>query len=88
MFFQVSSAQSDVPHKSSGYDGSYNIFEAPLFSGPKSKEPNLAHTGQPMVQGCILTMPEPPKFSRPSKRASGRKKFHDEKRTRPSESEG
>ncbi|KAG2717655.1 hypothetical protein I3760_03G186700 [Carya illinoinensis] len=81
---EATSAQSDVPHKSSGYEGSYNNFEAPLFSGPKRKELNLAHTGEPMVQGCILTMPETPKFSRPS----GRKKLHDEKRTHSSESEG
>ncbi|XP_035540786.1 uncharacterized protein LOC108982757 [Juglans regia] len=81
---EVTSAESDVPHKSSGYESSYNIFEAPLFSGPKRKEPNSAHTGQPMVQGCILTMNETPKFSRPS----GRRKLHDEKRIHSSESEG
>ena len=50
IFCQGSSAPSGVPHKSSGYERSCSGFEAPLFSRPVRKEPNLAN-GLPMVQG-------------------------------------
>ncbi|KAB1206651.1 Small heat shock protein C2 [Morella rubra] len=85
---EVSPAQSAVPHKSSGFESSYNAFEAPLFSRPVSKEPNLLNIGQPIKQGSILTMPEPPKFAKPSRKASGRSQLHSKKKVHYSESDG
>ncbi|XP_059452431.1 heat shock protein 16 [Corylus avellana] len=82
-----SSAPSGVPHKSSGYERSCSGFEAPLFSRPVRKEPNLANS-LPMVQGCVFTMPQPPKFAQPSTRTNGRKQLHSKKKILSSQSDG
>jgi len=69
---EINPAESGLPLKPSGYKGSYNDSEAPLFSRPVKKEPDFANVAQPVVQGCMLTVPEPPKFAGPGKRTSGR----------------
>ncbi|XP_075671152.1 uncharacterized protein LOC142640779 [Castanea sativa] len=69
---EINPADSDLPLKPSGYKGSYNDSEAPLFSRPVKKEPDFANVAQPVVQGCMLTVPEPPKFAGPGRRTSGR----------------
>lgn len=75
IFCQGSSAQSGVPQKTCGYERSCNGFEEPLFS-------------RPMVQGCVLNMPEPPKFAQPSRSTNGRKQLHSKKKIHSSESDG
>ncbi|XP_023887656.1 uncharacterized protein LOC111999776 [Quercus suber] len=69
---EINPAESDLPLKPSGYKGSYNDSEAPLFSRPVKKEPDFANVAQPVVQGCMLAVPEPPKFAGPGRRTSGR----------------
>ncbi|KAL0002176.1 hypothetical protein SO802_015957 [Lithocarpus litseifolius] len=69
---EINPAESDLPLKPSGYKGSYNDSEAPLFSRPVKKEPDFANVAQPVVQGCMLTVPEPPKFAGPGRSTSGR----------------
>ncbi|KAL4622347.1 hypothetical protein ACB092_06G290600 [Castanea dentata] len=69
---EINPAESDLPLKPSGYKGSYNDSEAPLFSRPVKKEPDFANVAHPVVQGCMLTVPEPPKFAGPGRRTNGR----------------
>ncbi|XP_050248838.1 uncharacterized protein LOC126696102 isoform X2 [Quercus robur] len=85
---EINPAESGLPLKPSGYKGSYNDSEAPLFSRPVKKEPDFANVAQPVVQGCMLTVPEPPKFAGPGKRTSGGKKLHSKKKIHTSESNG
>ncbi|KAG5552089.1 hypothetical protein RHGRI_010245 [Rhododendron griersonianum] len=90
--FQVRSAQSGVPLKStsSTTEGSSNAFEGPLFSRLTSMPPNFPNASviQGVVQDCKLPRTEPPKFARPHRSLRGPCQSPSRKKIHPFESSG